>query len=136
MNVIDQILNEWSFRCHDGVVDINDPKKKAILDEILKEFNVNSLNEGQDEEDLTEAYYKVYYFNRLIGSIGWRYRNLFTEKAAILSVSMLTPIPCRVNSYSFIFLTKGAITEILEVLGAPSKPTHCMRYCDLASKLG
>jgi hypothetical protein len=56
MNVIDQILNEWSFRCHDGVVDINDPKKKAILDEILKEFNVNSLNEGQDEEDLTDIF--------------------------------------------------------------------------------
>jgi len=50
MNVIDQILNEWSFRCHDGIVDINDPKKKAILDEILKEFNVNSLNENQNDQ--------------------------------------------------------------------------------------
>jgi len=54
MNVIDQILNEWSFRCHDGVVDINDPKKKAILDEILKEFNIdktNVINEGDTKYD-------------------------------------------------------------------------------------
>jgi hypothetical protein len=40
MTVIDQILNEWSFRCHDGIVDMNDPKKVAILNEILKESNI------------------------------------------------------------------------------------------------
>ena len=51
MKVIDQILNEWSFRCHDGIVDMNDPKKKAILEEILKEFNtdLNSINEIEEE---------------------------------------------------------------------------------------
>lgn len=53
MKVIDQILLEWSFRCPDGVVDINNPKKKAILDEILKEFNV-SLNEADEEVDSQE----------------------------------------------------------------------------------
>jgi len=41
MEVIDKILNEWSFRCHDGIVDMNDPKKIAILNEILKEYNIN-----------------------------------------------------------------------------------------------
>ena len=35
MTVIDKILNEWSFRCHDGIVDINDPIKLSILHEIL-----------------------------------------------------------------------------------------------------
>lgn len=40
MKVIDQILLEWSFRCPDGIVDINDPTKAAILEEILKEFGV------------------------------------------------------------------------------------------------
>jgi hypothetical protein len=35
---------------------MNDPKKKAILEKILKEFNVNLLNEGQDEEDLTDIF--------------------------------------------------------------------------------
>jgi len=49
MKVIDKILQEWSYRCHDGIVDINDPKKKAILDQILKENNIDFLNEGQDE---------------------------------------------------------------------------------------
>jgi len=37
MIVIDKILNEWSFRCHDGIVDLNDPIKVKILFEILKE---------------------------------------------------------------------------------------------------
>jgi hypothetical protein len=51
MEVIDKILSEWSFRCHDGIVDMNDPKKKAILEEILKEFNIDetNLNEVGDE---------------------------------------------------------------------------------------
>lgn len=58
MNVIDKILDEWSFRCHDGVVDINDPKKVIILNEILKEYDLvlkekdkveysNTLNVGE-----------------------------------------------------------------------------------------
>ena len=55
MNVIDKILEEWSFRCHDGVVDLNDPKKLRILKEILDENGI-SLNEGQDEEDLTDIF--------------------------------------------------------------------------------
>ena len=37
MKVIDNILNEWSFRCHDGIVDLNNPKKVKILEEILEE---------------------------------------------------------------------------------------------------
>jgi hypothetical protein len=45
MNVIDKILNEWSFRCHDGIVDMNDPKKVSILKEIL-------IEEGIDDDIL------------------------------------------------------------------------------------
>ena len=41
MIVTDEILNEWSFRCHDGVVDLNDPKKIRILKEILDENGIN-----------------------------------------------------------------------------------------------
>jgi hypothetical protein len=44
MIVTDEILNEWSFRCHDGVVDLNDPKKLSVLNEILKEYDLQ-LNE-------------------------------------------------------------------------------------------
>jgi len=45
MKVIDEILNEWSFRCHDGIVDMNDPKKVSILKEIL-------IEEGIDDDIL------------------------------------------------------------------------------------
>ena len=41
MNVIDTILNEWSFRCHDGVVDLNDPTKLSVLHEIIEEYEIN-----------------------------------------------------------------------------------------------
>jgi hypothetical protein len=37
MTVTDKILLEWSFRCHDGIVDLNDPIKLSVLEEILKE---------------------------------------------------------------------------------------------------
>ncbi len=52
MKVIDEILNEWSFRCHDGIVDLNDPKKLCILKEILKEDvedNILDLLFNKDE---------------------------------------------------------------------------------------
>ena len=47
MEVIDQILNEWSFRCHDGIVDLNDPIKLSILDEVLSEHGMLSFKEGR-----------------------------------------------------------------------------------------
>ena len=40
MKVTDEILNEWSFRCHDGIVDLNDSKKLRILKEILEENGI------------------------------------------------------------------------------------------------
>lgn len=54
MKVIDQILLEWAYRCPDGIVDINNPKKKAILDEILKEYNIDEvdlISEGDETYD-------------------------------------------------------------------------------------
>jgi hypothetical protein len=51
MNVIDKILSEWSYRCHDGIVDMNDPKKVSILNEILEEHGL--LEEDIDDEILT-----------------------------------------------------------------------------------
>jgi hypothetical protein len=45
MTVIDKILLEWSFRCHDGIVDINDPIKLSILNEILG-FDLDEARSG------------------------------------------------------------------------------------------
>ena len=44
MIVTDEILNEWSFRCHDGIVNLNDPKKLRILKEILDENGITEVN--------------------------------------------------------------------------------------------
>jgi len=55
MKVTDEILNEWSFRCHDGVVDLNDPKKVRILKEILDENGIN-LGEQDEESTSTKAF--------------------------------------------------------------------------------
>ena len=48
MKVIDEILNEWSYRCHDGIVDLNNLDKVSILKEILKSI----LKEDIDDEIL------------------------------------------------------------------------------------
>ncbi len=53
MKIIDEILNEWSFRCDDGIVDLNNPKKKKILKTILKEYN---LTEEEIEEQVQSKY--------------------------------------------------------------------------------
>jgi len=60
MIVTDEILNEWSFRCHDGIVDLNDPIKLSILNEILKEYNIDLLNDNllteDQDDDLTNIF--------------------------------------------------------------------------------
>ena len=44
MNVIDKILLEWSYRCHDGIVDLNNEDKVTILREMLDEESNNNLD--------------------------------------------------------------------------------------------
>jgi hypothetical protein len=48
MTVIDNILNEWSFRCHDGIVDLNDPIKLSILNEIIG-FDLDEAKSGMEK---------------------------------------------------------------------------------------
>ena len=49
MVTLDNILLEWSYRCNDGIVDLEDPKKVRILKEILEEIGID------DAEELTEV---------------------------------------------------------------------------------
>jgi hypothetical protein len=56
MNVIDKILLEWSYRCHDGIVDLNDPTKLSILQEMVNELeleeamlSLNSIKKRPDQ---------------------------------------------------------------------------------------
>lgn len=48
MTVIDKILEEWSFRCHDGIVDLNDPIKLSILNEIIG-FDLDEAKSGTEK---------------------------------------------------------------------------------------
>jgi len=62
MNVIDNILLEWSYRCHDGIVDLNDPKKLSILQEMVNELELEeamlSLNSIKKRpEQFTTIFY-------------------------------------------------------------------------------
>ena len=50
MNVIDEILSEWSYRCHDGIVDMHNPTKLSVLKEILIEYKI--LTEDIDDDIL------------------------------------------------------------------------------------
>jgi len=61
MIVTDEILNEWSFRCHDGIVDLNDPKKLRILKEILDENGIDL----EEEKKITKKSEKEEFFKDL-----------------------------------------------------------------------
>jgi hypothetical protein len=66
MDVIDKILSEWSFRCHDGVVNLNDPKKVSVLNEILNEYDLQ-LNEDNSIEYTKNLNAKEVAKNRKVG---------------------------------------------------------------------
>jgi hypothetical protein len=63
---IDEILNEWAFRCHDGIVDINDPIKVSILNEVLKEYDLQ-LNEDNSIDYTKTLNAKEVAKNRKVG---------------------------------------------------------------------
>lgn len=54
MTVIDKILNEWSFRCHDGIVDLNDPKKLTLLESILDEYGIDEEKQARIFKSLSK----------------------------------------------------------------------------------
>lgn len=54
MNVIDQILLEWSYRCPDGIVDMNNPEKIKILQEIFKPLITEDI-----EDDILDLLSKL-----------------------------------------------------------------------------
>jgi hypothetical protein len=54
MKVIDSILQEWSYRCHDGIVDLNNPEKVKILAEILKPLLTEDI-----DDDILDALSKL-----------------------------------------------------------------------------
>ena len=63
MIVTDEILNEWSFRCHDGIVDLNNPIKVSILHEIVNEYELKesmlSLKSVKKRpQQFTQKFYK------------------------------------------------------------------------------
>ena len=66
MKVTDEILNEWSFRCHDGIVDLNNPIKVSILNEVLKEYDLQ-LNEDNSIDFTKTLNAKEVTKNRKVG---------------------------------------------------------------------
>jgi hypothetical protein len=82
MKVIDNILLEWSYRCPDGIVDMNDPKKKAILDEILKEYNVelDEAGPGEKGQELSSE-------NKFVALLGSKTLSQKTKQTVLESLS-------------------------------------------------
>ena len=54
MTVIDKILNEWSFRCHDGIVDLNDPKKLALLENVFEDYGIDEEKQARIFKSLSK----------------------------------------------------------------------------------
>jgi len=66
MDVIDQILSDWSYRCNDGIVDLNNPQKVSVLNEILNEYDLR-LNEDDSIEYTKNLNAKEVAKNRKVG---------------------------------------------------------------------
>jgi hypothetical protein len=72
MKVIDKILLEWSFRCHDGIVDLNDPIKLSILNEILG-FDLDEAKSGLEK-------WKKYFADSEVETVIKKDAPIFDEK--------------------------------------------------------
>jgi hypothetical protein len=72
MTVIDKILLEWSFRCHDGIVDLNDPIKLSILNEILG-FDLDEAKSGLEK-------WKKYFADSEVETVIKKDSPIFDEK--------------------------------------------------------
>ena len=66
MDVIDQILSDWSYRCSDGIVDLNNLEKVSVLHEILNEYDLQ-LNEDNSIEYTKNLNAKEVAKNRKVG---------------------------------------------------------------------
>ena len=44
--IIDELINEWSYRLKDGLPDMTDPNKVNILKQIIAEGNYGELDEA------------------------------------------------------------------------------------------
>lgn len=83
MKVTDEILNEWSFRCHDGVVDLNDPKKLLILKEILDE---NGITLEEEETPETETTIEPTTTNADVEELQSIFKNISSDYGKYLSI--------------------------------------------------
>ena len=59
MTVIDKILSEWSYRCSDGIVDMNNPTKRVILNTILEENGVDLDQIKEANDGSYDKYIKI-----------------------------------------------------------------------------
>lgn len=57
-NLIDKVLLEWSYRCDDGIVDLNDPKKFNILKEMLGVEDLFEKKKSSPPENSPELPFK------------------------------------------------------------------------------
>jgi hypothetical protein len=61
---LEELLLEWSYRCKDGIVDLDDPNKLSILHEIINELELEesmlSLNSIKKRPD---SFIKIFYSN-------------------------------------------------------------------------
>jgi hypothetical protein len=68
MIITDEILLEWSYRCNDGIVDINDPNKVKILFKILAENNIE-LDEARPKKEKPVEEEDISYIGKIISTL-------------------------------------------------------------------
>ena len=65
MTVIDKILSEWSYRCSDGIVDMNNSDKVVILEKILNELEIDE-NDPKKVKEIVDQICDKLLVNKII----------------------------------------------------------------------
>ena len=123
MKVIDQILLEWSFRCPDGIVDMNNPKKVKILFEIIKPMLTEDIDDdilnsliNLDPDSKTKAFDYIQKLNKkedtddkkVIEKLHELLKERFSNDAIIKYISLVA-------------LRDGVLEQLTDYLKSPNK---------------
>ena len=94
--IIDELINEWSYRLKDGLPDMTDPDKVNVLKQILSEGNYGELDEAP-AGTIKEEWHQIFtpeYINGIYPKHGKEIMEIF-KKAGVPDgvINLIYPSP-------------------------------------------
>lgn len=80
--IIDELINEWSYRLKDGLPDMTDPDKVSVLKQIIAEGNYGELDEAPGASVKVDEWHKIFtpdYINTIYPKHGKEIMDIFKK---------------------------------------------------------